>query len=160
MKEKVYIETSVVSYYTARPSGDLIAAARQKLTHDWWQSRSQYAIYASKLVLLEASRGNQEAARQRLAALAGMPLLEINIAAQELADELVSVRLVPEKCVEDALHMALAAVHRVDFLLTWNCKHIANAHIRPRLTRTLENAGYSCPIICTPEELLGDDSHD
>jgi len=158
MKSRVYLETSVISYHAARPSRDVVAAARQQLTQDWWQTRLQYDLYVSRLVELEASRGDRNAAAERMAAIAGVPRLDIDKSIETLADELVSAHAIPVEYAEDALHIAIAAVHCMDFLLTWNCKHIANAHIRPHVIRTVDKAGYSCPIICTPEQLLGGES--
>ena len=154
---RVYLETSVISYLTARPSRDLIIAAHQQLTVDWWENRrSDFDLYISQLVVREAGIGDQAAAKKRLAALEGMPLLKLNEEALELGRLLVERGPLPERASEDALHIAVATVHGMDFLLTWNCKHIANAEMRDRVTVVCRSAGYEPPLACTPEELLGE----
>ena len=157
MKQSVYIETSVVSYYTSRLSGDLITAARQKLTHEWWEySRQQFDTYISMLVLQEASGGDPSAAEKRLNALSGMPVLKITGESETLAEILVKDGPVPEKYSEDALHIALATVNVTDFLLTWNLSHINNAQIKTEIVTIIEKNGYKCPCICSPDELTGE----
>jgi predicted nucleic acid-binding protein len=131
MKPRVYIETTVVSYLTARGSRDLIVAAHQELTQEWWQRRrGEFELYCSQLVIQEASGGHKEAAQRRLQTLQSLSVLEINDAANELARHLAKAAAIPRKATEDALHIALATVHGMDYLLTWNCKHIANAEFR------------------------------
>lgn len=157
MKPKVYIETTVVSYLTARRSRDLVVAAHQQITEEWWQlRRGDFELFVSQSVLAEASAGDPEAAVQRLQLLASLDLLDITGEVEELATSLVVGRVVPAKAAEDALHIATATVHGMDFLLTWNCRHIANAAIRHRLTEAALARGYILPVICTPEELAGD----
>lgn len=153
----VYLETSVVSYFTARPSADLVTAAHQHITARWWDlRRASYEIWTSELVLEEASRGDAIAAARRLAALDGFPLLKITAEASALASRIVQAHLLPARAFPDALHISLAALHSVDYLLTWNCTHIANAVILPRVTVLVQRAGYQMPFVCTPEELLGE----
>jgi hypothetical protein len=153
MRRKVYIETSVASYLTARPNRDLIVAAHQEITAEWWTThRPRFDLYVSELVLLEASKGDPTAAISRLNRLAGIPSLPINDAVQELARSFVERRIVPEKVVEDALHVAVAAIQGMDFLLTWNCRHIANAEIIKRLDAACADLGLRLPILCTPEQ--------
>lgn len=153
---RLYLETSIVSYLTARPSNDIITAAHQLITTRWWSlRRAEFEIVTSELVVEEAKRGDPEAAEKRLAALEGIPLLGITPAASELAGSVVRAHLLPFKAFPDALHIAVAAVHSVDYLLTWNCSHIANAEILPRVTELVEDAGLDMPFVCTPEELLG-----
>jgi hypothetical protein len=155
-KPAVYIETSVVSYLTAKPSRDLIVAAHQQLTLHWWDSQRQhYELFISQTVIEEARAGDTEAAAKRMAALKGIPLLDIPDAAIELADKLVKGRAVPKKAAQDALHIAIACINGMDYLLTWNCKHIANATMRGKIDRVCRDAGYAPPTICTPEELGG-----
>ncbi len=126
MKLKVYIETSVISYLTARPSRDLVTAAHQQLTIDWWEDRStDFDLYISQLVVREASAGDEDAAKRRLNVVEQIPLLELNEEVLTLAHSLVEDGPLPQKASEDALHIAVATVHGMDFLLTWNCKHIA-----------------------------------
>ncbi|HEX5720573.1 MAG TPA: type II toxin-antitoxin system VapC family toxin [Thermoanaerobaculia bacterium] len=153
---RLYLETSVVSYLTARPATDIITAAHQLLTARWWSLRRQeFEILTSELVLEEAKRGDPEAAAKRLAAIEGIPLLGVTPAASELAGSIVRAHLLPAKAFPDALHIALASVHAVEYLLTWNCSHIANAELLPRVTDLVEEAGFNMPFVCTPEELLG-----
>ena len=156
-KPAVYLETSVVSYATSRLSRDLIVAGRQQITLEWVAERARaYDIFVSELVAREASGGDEEAARKRAAFLQDIARLAITDAAGELAAELVEGGAVPRKAAEDALHIAIAAVHGVDYLLTWNCKHIANATMRQAIEHVCREAGYEPPVICTPEELFND----
>jgi predicted nucleic acid-binding protein len=156
MNPKVYIETSVVSYLTARPSRDLIVVAHQQLTQEWWDKRRpNFDLFISQLVIGEASAGDPQAAQQRLQALASIPLLALTPDARDLARELLSNGPLPQKAAEDALHIAVAAVHGIDYLLTWNCKHIANAEIMRKVAQICRANGYEPPVTCTPEELMG-----
>lgn len=157
MKPKIYIETSVVSYYTNCPSRDIVTAARQQVTREWWEeSLNQFDTYISALVLEEASGGDPIAAASRLKAIEGMPVLEITDEAEELAAALVKVGLIPESHSEDALHIALAIINGMDFLVTWNFHHINNAKIIKGIAKFAEENGYECPVICSPEELEGE----
>jgi hypothetical protein len=134
MKERVYIETTFVSYLTARPSRDLIVAGHQQITHDWWDTRrADYELCVSQLVLQEAGEGDPQAAEERLEALAAMTVLEIKEEGVDLAEELVRAGAVPAIAGNDALHIAIAAVHRMPYLLTWNCRHMANATLRAQI---------------------------
>jgi hypothetical protein len=156
MKAKIYIETSIVSYYTSRPSRDIITAARQQVTRGWWEeSRNQFDTYISALVLEEAKGGDPIAAENRLAALKGMPVLKITDEAEELADVFVKFSPIPETHSEDALHIALAVINGMDFLVTWNFHHINNARMKKEITKISEKNGYECPMICSPEEIEG-----
>jgi PIN domain len=157
MKPKVYIETSFISYLTARPSRDLITAAHQQLTLDWWENRRfHFDLYVSQLVVREASAGDEDAAKKRLSIIEPIPLLELNEQSLALARLLIEEGPLSEKSSEDALHIAVATVHGMDFLLTWNCKHIANAEMRNLITEVCRSRGYEPPVTCTPEELLGE----
>ena len=157
MRKQVYLETTIVSYLTARPSRDLIRAARQQLTRDWWQyRRGDFDLHISQFVLDEAGDGDPDAARRRLEFLEGLPLLETNEQAIELAEALTSEGALPDQAATDALHIAMATVHSIDVLLTWNCRHLANAELLGDVSRLLWAKGFSPPIICTPEELLGE----
>ena len=157
-KPAVYLETTVIGYATSRTSRDLVVAVRQQVTREWFAVRAPaYELFVSQLVATEASGGDEEAAREREGLLRRIPLLAITDAAGELATRLVGSRAVPRTAAEDALHIAVAAVHGVDYLLTWNCKHIANATMRQAIERSCREAGYEPPIICTPEELMDDD---
>lgn len=153
MKSRVYIETTVPSYLTAWPSRDLVRAAHQQITREWWAHRSKFEIYSSRLVVRECQAGDPVAAAERLAALSGIRFLEQTPDAATLADALVQGAPLPVRAVVDALHIAIAAVHGVDYLLTWNCTHIANVTLRPRIEAVCRSAGYNPPLICTPEEL-------
>ncbi len=155
MKARVYIETSVVSYLTARPSRDMVIAAHQELTRQWWDRRAAaFELLVSELVREEAGGGDPEAASKRLLAIGEIPRLEVNADAVALAERLISNGPIPQDSAADALHIALASVNGIDYLLTWNCKHLANAALRQRIEALVETAGYACPVICTPEELM------
>lgn len=156
MGRRVYVETTVFSYLAARRSRDLIVAARQKITQDWWDvRRGQFELFISQVVVREAGAGDVDASRRRLDVLAGLPLLAINDEAVELAVDLTSVGPLPPGAADDALHLALAVVHGMDFLLTWNCRHLANAELTFGIQQALTGRGYRSPVICTPEELMG-----
>ena len=150
----VYIETTIIGYLTARPSENALFAARQQLTKCWWdRCRTRYSLLTSQLVLDEAGRGDPVAAAERLTILQTIELVESSSPrVASLAEVLLSRALLPAKAVADAVHMATAAVHALDYLLTWNCRHIANADRLPDVYRTLVECGYSPPLICTPEE--------
>lgn len=156
MPASIYVESSIISYLAARPSRDVVVAARQSITIDWWQSRrGRYEIYISALVEEEISGGDPEAAAQRLLAVSGIPSIAITAEAQELAAHLIESRAVPPNSVEDALHIAIAATQGADYLLTWNFKHINNAETKRLINKVVEGSGYICPILCSPEELGG-----
>ena len=157
MKSRVYIETSVISYLTARPSRDLVGMARQQVTQTWWDVRAKHDLYTSEVVARECNSGDPEAAARRMTAIEDIPLLRVTTDAVEIAKSLVSDGIIPQKAAEDALHIAIATVHTVDFLLTWNCKHIANPEIQRRIALHLDAMGMLLPFICTPDELLGAD---
>ena len=157
MKRKVYIETSVASYLTARPSRDLVVAAHQELTAEWWANhRERFEVYISEIVLREAARGDESAAAKRLAELEGIDVLTLDDCARALARLFVERGLIPKKAIEDAFHVAVATAQGMDFLLTWNCRHIANAEIVERLEAACLELGYRMPTLCTPEQLMGD----
>lgn len=147
-----------MSYLAARPSRDLIVAARQQLTHEWWlERRAAFDIYASQLVLDEAAAGDPEAAARRMALLRELPLLDVTEAAIALAQRLVLEVPLPQSAGADAVHIAIAAVNGIDFLVTWNLAHIASAEHRPRVERSCRRHGYEPPVLCTPDELMGGD---
>ncbi len=154
MKETVYVETSVFGYLTGRQSRDLVAAARQAITQDWWEnSRKDFTLFISVLVRGEGAAGDKDAATRRLDAMKGIRLLEIVEDAVALSGILLEKVPFPERYTEDALHIAVASVSGMDYLLTWNFKHINNAQMKNRVQQIVEHAGYVCPIICSPEEL-------
>ncbi len=159
MKPKIYVETSVVSYYVSQPSRDIVTAARQQVTHEWWaESRYQFDLYISALVLEEARGGDPVAAEKRLEALKEIPVLGISEEAETFAGVLVEAGPIPESHSEDALHVALATTNGMDYLVTWNFHHINNARIKRDIARVAEENGYECPVICSPEELEGEES--
>jgi hypothetical protein len=136
-----------------------VVAGHQQITREWFAVRAQgYELFISQLVAAEASGGDEDAARERVAFLQSIPRLGITDAAGDLAAKLVASGAVPRKAAEDAVHIAVATVHGVDYLLTWNCKHIANASMRQAIERVCREAGYEPPVICTPEELMNDES--
>jgi hypothetical protein len=156
MSERVYIETTVVSYLTARPSRDVVIAGHQQVTQEWWDTRrASYELCVSQLVLDEAGTGDAQAAQERLSVLQPMLVLETTAEALELAKELLRAGALPAKAADDALHIAVAATTAIPFLLTWNCRHLANAVMRPMIETVCKARGLNAPIICTPEELLG-----
>ncbi len=158
--QTVYIETSVVSYLASRPSRDVRVAAWQEITDQWWeQERSKFELYASELVLAEAGAGDEKAARKRLEKLNGIPALLIDDAAQAFAARLIEDGGVPAEAQADALHIAVASVHGLDYLLTWNCRHIDNPAAKPIIRSICAIVGYRCPEICTPLELLSEEQN-
>jgi hypothetical protein len=155
MKLKVYLETTIVSYLTARPSRDLVMAANQETTHEWWTCcRAEFDLYVSQLVFEEASAGDSDAAAKRVETLQPLARLDITDQAVMLGKRLVAEIPLPAKARADALHIAVATVHGMNYLLTWNCAHIANAALRPRIESICRAMGYEPPVICTPQELL------
>jgi hypothetical protein len=155
MKPSVYIETTIPSYLTAWHSRDLIMAANQEATRSWWNvARPRYDLYVSQIVLQEAAGGDSNAAERRISILSELPELDISIKAELLAERLLSGSALPVKAEIDALHIAISATHGIEYLLTWNCTHIANAVMRPKIERICRLAGYEPPVICTPLELM------
>ena len=156
MMDTVYIETSIVSYATSWPSKITKTAAMQQEAKDWWKlERPRFDLVTSQLTINEASAGDASAAADRLSLLAGLPLLAISKDAEDLAAKILSGHMMPEKAAADALHVAVAALGRVNYLLTLNCTHIANAHELPRVYRLLNSEGLGGMLICTPSEFLG-----
>ena len=149
----VYVETTIVSYLTARRSRDVVLAAHQALTRDWWRGRAAYQLRVSQLVIDEAAVGDSLLRVRRLRALQGISVLPLTDAATRLARQLVRKGALPEKATVDAFHIGVAAAHEVAYLLTWNCKHLANATMRSTIDAVCRSEGLIPPIICTPEEL-------
>jgi len=144
----------VISYLSARGSRDIVVAAHQELTREWWDQRRQdYHLVVSEVVLREAAGGDPQAAERRSTLLAGIDVLEVGQAALDLAEEFVRRGVVPAGEAEDALHIAVAVTHGVDYLLTWNCAHIANATMRRAIDDICIEQGYEPTVLCTPEEL-------
>ncbi|MBL8792327.1 MAG: type II toxin-antitoxin system VapC family toxin [Planctomycetia bacterium] len=158
MKPRVYLETTIPSYLTAWPSRDLVRAAHQQITREWWdRRRPQFELYISQAVLSECQAGDPTAAAERLVVLQDLPLLEQTQAATQLAQSLLDRVPLPERATVDALHVAIAAVHGMDYLLTWNCTHIANATLRAPIEAVCRERGFEPPAICTPDELLAEE---
>jgi hypothetical protein len=161
VRPKLYLETTIPSILTSRPSGDLLKARIQQTTRAWWDiQRSRYDIWISRLVLHEANKGDPDAAKQRSEVLAPFALLRDNERTDALAAQLLTECGLPARAEADATHIAIAAVHSIDFLLTWNCTHLANAALLPKIMHICNGAGYACPKICTPTQLLERDRHD
>src|SRR2546421_7448524 len=152
---RTYIESTVPSYLVARPARDLLQAARQQLTKDWWDlKRAKHELFISQLVLDEIAFGEPGMAERRLELVAEITLLESTDEARKLTRSIMDSRLLPPKAEGDGAHIAFATTHKMDILLTWNCRHIANGVIRGQLRKLIAACGYSAPTICTPEELL------
>jgi predicted nucleic acid-binding protein len=155
--ESVYLETSFISYLVARPSRDLIVAGHQQTTHEWWDNRrGQFECLVSQFVIDEASDGDSAEVDKRLAVLGVLPTLEVTAEAQGLAKAIMAAGILPPTAFPDAGHVAVSAAHAVDYLLTWNCKRLANAQISRRIAVVCEKLGHKMPVVCTPEELMGE----
>ena len=150
----VYLETTIPSYLTSRPSRDLVVAAHQQITHDWWtQARSRFDLYLSEGVLEEIRAGDPEVAARRIAVVQGLPVLALNDEVRQLA-RVYSTRLgLPPQAGADLVHIAFAVAYNLDYLVTWNCKYIANGQVIYRLIETNRELGKQTPLILTPEEL-------
>ncbi len=154
--DTVYIETTVVGSVAGRFHPNPMIAARQTATRAWWpDARTKFRLLVSQLVVDECLAGDPDAAQERLIELQGIPRLQITDAATDLADALMDGTAIPRSEPRDALHIGIAAVHGVQFLVTWNFKHIANATLRDRINSICRDAGHEPPIICTPEEIAG-----
>jgi hypothetical protein len=147
----------VISYLTARLSSDLIMVAHQKLTCDWWENhRAAFELYTSQLVIREARRGDPQTAKKRLTALQGISVVPLNKEVFDLADIIVNQQALPKESHADALHISAAILYEMDYLLSWNCRHIANAEIQKKIAQIIHHEGYNMPILCTPEVLMGE----
>lgn len=154
-----YIETTIPSLYTGRPAQRLIEAARQNLTRIWWDhNRHEFDLVCSQTVIDECSEGDSEMARKRLELLDSIPLLELTDDAVSIAKILLANQVIPAKAADDAIHIAVASVHRIDYLVTWNCKHLANPRNWRRISDCVAGFGFRATITCTPEDLIGDDN--
>ena len=155
--ETVYLETTFVSYLVALPARDLVIAAHQQITRDWWQRcRGQFRLVISQVVLDEISAGDESEVRKRLELVEPLDVLAASPDAEALTAAILGTGALPEKAVRDAAHIALATVHGIQYLLTWNCRHLANAQISRRIARICSERGLLMPTICTPEELFGE----
>ena len=154
--ESVYLETTFLSYLVARPSRDVIVAAHQQTTHDWWDTRrDDFECSISQVVIDEASAGDPDEIRKRLDVIRDLPVLEITESAESLAQAILASGVIPPRSARDAAHIAVAAVHNIDYLLTWNCAHLANAQIMRKIEQVCDTVSVRMPLICTPEELMG-----
>ena len=154
---RIYIESTIPSYVVARPARDLLQAARQQLTKDWWDlKRAKHELFTSQVVLDEITDGEAAMAQQRLDVMAQIKLLDLTDEANTLTKDILASGLLPLDADRDAAHIALATVHEMDVLLSWNCRHIANAAIQARLRRLVEKSGFTLPVLCTPDELTGE----
>ena len=157
MNPTVYIETSVVSYFANRDGSDVIVLAQQQITREWWRDAAKsFDLFVSDLVASEIGHGDSLAANARLEAVASIPILGLDAESEALAERLLKIAALPPTAQDDALHIAVATVNGMDFLLTWNCTHIANARTREIINSRCRTAGYEPPVICTPPELRGD----
>ncbi len=157
MAKSVYIETTIPSYLTANPSRDLVTAGHQQVTREWWESRrGDFDLYVSEVVMEEAADGDPDAARRRLEALGGFQVLRTTDEAEDLAQTLLDEGALLGEAEIDALHVAVAAVHGMEILLTWNLGHLANAETIVATARVLRSRGYEPPLICTPDQLMGE----
>lgn len=155
-KPRLYLETTIPSYLTAWPSRDPYVAGQQQITKDWWQKyRDDFDLCISQFVWMESAAGDADAAEKRLEVLKPFPMLDANEAMERLAAEILELKLIPEKAERDAAHIAICAVHQIDFLMTWNCKHIANGQIIKVVRKICARHGVECPQIHTPAELMG-----
>ena len=155
MKNKIYIETSVISYYVAKRSDNIRVAGHQLSTIDMWEKLDEFEVYISDIVVEEASRGTLEQSDARLFALKDFQLLDRNEKVLELTKILLLQKAIPEKCPEDAAHIAIASVYNIDYIVTWNFKHINNPFMKKKIRKIIEETGYICPVLCSPEELIG-----
>ncbi len=155
-KQRIYLETTIISYLAARPSRDLVTAAHQQVTVDWWRDRRPlFEVFISGLVLEELRRGDADAADRRKSIIEGSAVLGFDEHVGRLAHDLIEQKAIPQSAAADALHVAVAAVHKMDFLMTWNCSHINNAQMISRINKACDLKRFECPVICTPEELSG-----
>ena len=161
LMETVYIETTVVSLLVANPSRDVVITADQAFTRDWWRlRRSEFVCVASSEVIREASQGDEGEVRKRMEILRGMAILGLTVEGERLMRAFLSTGALPPRAQADATHLAIAAACKVDYLLTWNCRHLANAQILRRLKAEAARLGCSLPFVCTPPELMGDYGHE
>ncbi len=157
MAKRVFLETTIPSYLAGWRSRDLLQAARQQITLTWWENhRHSFDLCTSQIVLDEVADSHPDVARRRIAYFQGVPILDLTDDVTKLATAIMDSGLLPPKAVRDGIHIATAAVHMVDILLTWNCRHIANATITKELDAIVRGVGFELPILCTPEQLQGE----
>jgi hypothetical protein len=154
--ESVYVETTVISYFVSRPSRDILVAAHQQVTNEWWETRRQnFECFISQVVIDEIQADDPQVAKKRLHKVIDFLVLEATLDAEHLTHEIIAAGMIPQKSFGDAAHIAIAAVNEMNFLLTWNCRHLANAQIIRKISYICNKNGFSMPVICTPEELMG-----
>ncbi len=154
---RIYIESTIPSYLVARPARDLLQAARQQTSRDWWElKRQQHELFTSEIVLAEIGEGEAAMAQQRLEIMRGIKILRVTDDTEALTRRILESGLLPADADRDAAHIALATIYEMDILLSWNCRHIANASIQGRLRRLAEQMGLALPVLCTPDELTGE----
>lgn len=155
--ETVYIETTIISYLVSKPNRDIIVAANQQMTMDWWVlRRNAFQCFISSVVIEEIEAGDPMAAEKRMREIDTFSILKASNTAEHLTKAFIDAGVIPGKAVRDAAHIAIAAVNGIDYLLTWNCKHLANAQIIRKISKTCNDQGYPLPVICTPQELMGE----
>ena len=160
-KPKVDLETTISSYFTARRSRDLVMAANLEITREWWSRRkNDFEFFVSQVVIKESGAGDPDAAKRRLEFLRPFPRLDISVEVESLAAKLIFDVPLPPKAQADALHIAVAAVHEMNYLVTWNCTHIANATLRSKIEKVCRSQGYEPPVVCTPQEMLEEEDQD
>ena len=154
----VYLETTFISYLVSEPSRDVIVAGHQQITREWWAHRRRlFACCVSDVVWKEAARGDPAQAQRRLEAMRELPRLRVSDEVEGLARAILEGGALPPSAFPDAIHIAVAAAERMDYLLTWNCKHIANGAVRRRIEEIFRSRDLYVPAISTPEELMGED---
>ena len=155
MKPTVYLETSVISYRAARPSRDLLVAAHQQVTYEWWERVFPLCdAFVSPVVLEAIAHGDSDAAHRRQQSIATFPVLEVVSEVHALASAYFAAIPLPDKAQADAYHLALAAWHGLDYLVSWNCPPIVSGRVRMIIEEVKAEFGIRTPIICTPEELM------
>ncbi len=155
MKNKIYIETSVVSHYVAKKSNDIRVLAHQLSTEDMWEQLSNFDVYISDIVIDESSKGSFNQSEARLIAIKDFKVIERNDKVSKLANVLLSKNALPAKCQDDALHIAIAAINNIEFIVTLNFKHINNPFMKNKIREIIKEEGYNCPVLCSPEEFIG-----
>jgi hypothetical protein len=155
MTRSVYLETTIIGYLAMRDSRDIRVASNQLITREWWSNfRHEFDIFVSQFVIDECNEGDPNAAIERRVFLNGLSVLDMNEQVELLAEKIAKSLQIPAKARIDAFHISIAAVHGIELLLTWNCRHIANPENRPKIEQICRATGCEPPVICTPYELL------
>jgi hypothetical protein len=157
MRGRAYVETSIPSFYfEARVAADMVA--RREWTRSWWALASDAVELVTSLAVIdELERGDFPARQDCLRLVSGLPVLAIEPPVLEIVEAYIRHRVMPADPAGDALHLAVASYHRCDFLITWNCKHLANANKFGHIRRVNGLLGLLSPALVTPLEMLGDD---